>query len=96
MLENFVLIKEKILWLNSPIFILDRVYPENQEEWLDAENNTEDESAGVRKIPFSQELYIERDDFKESTNRKFFRLTLGKEVRLYDRLFVDPTPDSYQ
>ncbi|MBT8258975.1 MAG: glutamine--tRNA ligase, partial [Bacteroidia bacterium] len=56
--------------------------PENEEEWLETENNPEDESAGTRSIPFSRELYIEREDFREEANRKFFRLTLNKEVRL--------------
>ncbi|WP_010228196.1 glutamine--tRNA ligase/YqeY domain fusion protein [Gillisia marina] len=55
---------------------------EDGEEWLETENNPEDENSGTRKIPFSKELYIEREDFKEEANRKFFRLTLGKEVRL--------------
>ncbi len=57
-------------------------YPEGEEEWLETENNPEDETAGTRTIPFSKELYIEKEDFKEEANRKFFRLTLGKEVRL--------------
>lgn len=51
-------------------------------EWLEAENNPEDEAAGSRQIPFSRELLIEQEDFKEEANRKFFRLTIGKEVRL--------------
>ncbi len=58
------------------------------EEWLQAENNPEDENAGVREIPFSKELYIEREDFKEEANRKFFRLTLGKEVRLKNAYII--------
>ena len=58
------------------------------EEWLEAENNPEDEHAGVREIPFSKELYIEREDFKEEANRKFFRLTLGKEVRLKNAYII--------
>ena len=55
---------------------------ENTEEWLETENNPEDENAGTRQIPFSRELYIERDDFMEEAPKKFFRLTLGGEVRL--------------
>jgi glutaminyl-tRNA synthetase len=58
------------------------------EEWLEAENNPEDESAGNREVPFSKELYIEREDFKEEANRKFFRLTLGKEVRLKNAYII--------
>ena len=57
-------------------------YPEGKEEWLDAENNQEDESAGFRKVPFSRELYIEREDFLEVAPAKFFRLSIGNEVRL--------------
>lgn len=53
-----------------------------QEEWLTIENNQEDKNAGDRKVPFSKELFIEREDFKEEANRKFFRLAIGKEVRL--------------
>jgi glutaminyl-tRNA synthetase len=57
-------------------------YPEGNEEWLEAENNPEDPNAGNRKVPFSRNLYIEKADFKEEANRKFFRLKLGGEVRL--------------
>lgn len=52
------------------------------EEWLDGEINPEKPNLGYRKIPFSKNLYIEREDFKEEANKKFFRLTIGKEVRL--------------
>lgn len=57
-------------------------YPEGQEEWLDAVNNPEDENAGTRKVPFSRTLYIEQEDFMEDAPRKFFRLSVGREVRL--------------
>lgn len=57
-------------------------YPEEQEEELDAVNNPEDDSMGTRKVPFSRELYIERDDFREDPPRKYFRLAPGREVRL--------------
>jgi glutaminyl-tRNA synthetase len=56
---------------------------------LEAENNQEDESAGSRQIPFSRELYIEREDFQKEANRKFFRLTLGKEVRLKNAYIIN-------
>jgi len=55
---------------------------------LDAENNQEDESAGFRKVPFSRELYIEKDDFMEEANSKYFRLALGKEVRLKNAYII--------
>ena len=66
-------------------------YPEGKDEILMGENNPEDESAGIREIPFSRDLYIEREDFREEANRKFFRLTLGKEVRLKNAYFITAT-----
>ena len=72
----------------DPVKLVITNYPEGEEEWLDAENNQEDESAGFRKVPFSRELYIEKEDFKEEANRKFFRLTLGKEVRLKNAYII--------
>ena len=65
-----------------PIKIVITNYPEGQVEELDATNNPEDETAGKRKVPFSRELYIERDDFAEVPPPKFFRLKPGGEVRL--------------
>lgn len=72
----------RVMVVLDPIKLVITNYPEGKTEWLEAENNPEDESAGSRQLPFSRELYIEKDDFKEEANRKFFRLTLGKEVRL--------------
>ncbi len=72
----------RIMVVLDPVTLIIDNYPEGKTEWLEAENNPEDESAGNRTIPFSKELLIERDDFQENANRKFFRLTLGKEVRL--------------
>jgi glutaminyl-tRNA synthetase len=66
----------------DPVKVVITNYPEGEEEWLETENNPEDESAGTREIPFSREIYIERADFREEANRKYFRLKLGKEVRL--------------
>jgi len=66
----------------DPLKLVITNYPEGQEEWLNAENNPGDESAGSRTVPFSGVLYIERADFREEANKKFFRLKLGKEVRL--------------
>ena len=65
-----------------PIKVVITNYPEGQTEELDAVNNPEDESAGRRKVPFSRELFIEQDDFKEVPPPKFFRLKPGGEVRL--------------
>jgi len=63
-------------------------YPEDKEEWLEAENNPEDDSAGNRKVPFSREIYIEIEDFKEEAGNKFFRLKLGGEVRLKNAYII--------
>ena len=72
----------RVMGVLDPVKLVITNYEESKEEWLETENNPEDESAGTRKIPFSKNIYIEREDFKEEANRKFFRLTLGKEVRL--------------
>ncbi len=72
----------------DPIKLIIDNYPEGKTEYLKAENNPEDENAGYREIPFSKELFIERADFKEEANRKFFRLTLGKEVRLKNAYII--------
>lgn len=79
---------KRVMAVLNPVKVLITNYPEGQEELLEAENNPEDEKAGSRKIPFSGELYIEREDFKEEANRKFFRLTLGKEVRLKNAYII--------
>ena len=63
-------------------------YPEDKHEILEAINNPEDESQGKRKMIFSKYLYIEREDFRETANRKFFRLTIGKEVRLKNAYII--------
>ncbi len=74
-----------------PLKVVIANYPERQSEELDAINNPEDPSAGTRKVPFSRELYIERDDFREVPPPKFFRLSPGKEVRLRYAYFVKCT-----
>jgi glutaminyl-tRNA synthetase len=66
----------------DPVRVVIENYPEGQVEWLDAVNNPEDPAAGVRKVPFSREVLIERDDFMEDAPKKFFRLAPGREVRL--------------
>ena len=72
----------RVMAVLDPVKIVITNYPEGEGEWLKTENNPEDETAGERKVPFSRELYIEKEDFKEEADRKFFRLTIGKEVRL--------------
>ncbi|MGB7842688.1 MAG: glutamine--tRNA ligase/YqeY domain fusion protein [Salinimicrobium sp.] len=78
----------RVMAVLDPVKLVITNYPEGEEEWLDAENNPEDETAGSRKVPFSRELYIEKEDFKEEANRKFFRLTIGKEVRLKNAYII--------
>ena len=80
--EHLNKVAPRFMGVLDPIKVVITNYPEGEVEWLDAVNNPEDESAGTRKVPFSKELYIERDDFMEDAPRKFFRLTIGKEVRL--------------
>lgn len=72
----------RVMGVLNPLKLVLTNYPEGEEEWLDAENNPEDAAAGERQVPFSRELYIEQEDFREEANRKFFRLKLGGEVRL--------------
>jgi glutaminyl-tRNA synthetase len=78
----------RVMAVLNPIKLVITNYPEGKEEWLTAENNQEDENAGFREVPFSRELYIEKEDFKEEANKKFFRLTLGKEVRLKNAYII--------
>ncbi|WP_446051037.1 glutamine--tRNA ligase/YqeY domain fusion protein [Zobellia laminariae] len=75
-------ISPRVMGVLDPVKVVITNYPEGEVEWLDTENNPEDESAGTRQIPFTREIYIEKEDFKEEANRKFFRLKLGGEVRL--------------
>ena len=61
----------RVMAVLDPIKVVITNYPEDKEEWLEAENNQEDESAGFRKVPFSREIYIEKDDFKEEASNNF-------------------------
>ena len=79
----------RVMAVLDPIKLVITNYPEGATEMLEAVNNPEDESKGSRLIPFSKNLFIERDDFKEEANRKYFRLTLGKEVRLKSAYIIE-------
>jgi glutaminyl-tRNA synthetase len=81
-------IAPRVMAVLNPVKLTIKNYPDGQTEMLKAENNPEDEKAGFREVPFSGSLYIEREDFKEEANRKFFRLTLGKEVRLKNAYII--------
>ena len=72
----------RVMAVLNPVKLVITNYSEGKEELLEAENSQEDASLGFREVPFSNELYIEREDFQEEANKKFFRLTLGTEVRL--------------
>ncbi len=86
--EDLNKVAPRVMAVLDPVKVIITNYPDDKEEWLEAENNPEDEAAGSREVPFSRELYIEQEDFKESANRKFFRLTLGKEVRLKNAYII--------
>ena len=81
----------RVLGVLDPLKVVITNYPENKTEMLEAINNPEDENAGSREIPFSRELYIEKNDFMEDPPRKFFRLGPGREVRLRYAYFVTCT-----
>ena len=72
----------------DPIKVIITNYPEDKTEMIEAVNNPEKPDSGIRKIPFSKELFIERDDFMEDPPKKFFRLSVGKEVRLKYAYFI--------
>lgn len=86
--EDLNKITDRVMAVLDPVKLVITNYPEGLEEWLDAENNPEAEELTYRKVPFSKELYIEREDFKEDADKKFFRLTLGKEVRLKNAYII--------
>jgi len=78
----------RVMGVLDPLKVVLTNYPEDKEEELDCINNPEDPDAGTRKVPFSRELYIEREDFRQDPPRKFFRLAPGREVRLRYAYFV--------
>lgn len=86
--EDLNKITPRVMAVLDPVKLIITNYPEGKEEWLEAENNPEEEIMTYRQLPFSKELYIERDDFLEEANSKFFRLTLGKEVRLKNAYII--------
>lgn len=81
-------IADRVMCVLDPIKLVITNYPEDQVEILQAENSQEDESRGFREVPFSREIYIEREDYREEANKKFFRLKNGKEVRLKNAYII--------
>ena len=86
--EDLNKIVPRVMAVLNPVKLIITNYPDSKEELLIAENNPEDENAGFREIPFSKELYIEREDFKENASNNFFRLSIGKEVRLKNAYII--------
>lgn len=78
----------RVMVVTNEVKLVITNYPEGEQEKVEAINNPEDESQGKREMSFSKYLYIEREDFKETANRKFFRLTIGKEVRLKNAYII--------
>lgn len=78
----------RVMAVLDPVKLVISNYPEGQEEIVQADNNPEDPNSGMHEVPFSRELYIEREDFKEEAGNKYFRLTLGKEVRLKNAYII--------
>ena len=80
--EHLNKVAPRVMAVLDPVKVIIDNYPEDQTEFVEIENNPEDANAGTRQVPFSRELYIERDDFMENAPKKFFRMTIGNEVRL--------------
>lgn len=86
--EDLKLKRSRVMAVLEPIKLVIDNYPENQVEYFDVMNNQENEALGIRKVPFSKVLYIERTDFMEEPPKKYFRLFPGNEVRLMNAYFV--------
>ena len=86
--EDLNKITPRVMAVLDPVKLVITNYPDGQEEWLEAENNPEEAVMTYRKVPFSKEIYIEREDFQEEAHKKFFRLTLGTEVRLKNAYII--------
>ena len=78
----------RVMAVLNPVKVIIDNYPDEQVEMLDADNNPEDENAGTREVPFSKVIYVERDDFMEDPPKKFYRLALGREVRLKHAYYI--------
>ncbi len=86
--EDLKLKRSRVMAVLDPIKLIIDNYPEDQVEYFEVMNNQENEELGTRKVPFSRELYIEREDFMEEPPKKYFRLFPGNEVRLMNAYFV--------
>jgi glutaminyl-tRNA synthetase len=86
--EDLNKIAQRVMVVTDPLKVVITNYPEDKEEWFDAENNPENEADGTRKVPFCREVYIERDDFMENPPKKYFRLSPGQEMRLKHAYYI--------
>ena len=86
--EHLNLISPRVMAVLNPVRLIIKNYPDSCDEILEGEINPEKPELGKRNIPFSKELYIEREDFKEDSNRKYYRLSIGKEVRLKNAYII--------
>ena len=82
---------KRVMVVMNPLKVTITNYPGDKSEMLEADNNPEDDTAGKREIPFSREIYIEKDDFMENPPKKYFRLSPGKEVRLKHAYYITCT-----
>lgn len=89
--EDLNKVSQRVMAVLDPLKVTITNYPDDQEEMLDADNNPENEADGKRQVPFSKEIYIEKSDFMEDAPKKFFRLSVGKEVRLKHAYYVTCT-----
>ena len=89
--EDLKLKRPRVMAVLDPVKLVIDNYPEGETEYFEIANNLENEALGSRKVPFSRELYIERDDFMEEPPKKYFRLFVGNEVRLMNAYFVKCT-----
>jgi glutaminyl-tRNA synthetase len=89
--EDLNKVAQRLMAVLHPLKVVIENYPEGEEETFEAVNNPEDPGAGTRQVPFSREIYIERDDFMENAPKKFFRLSEGREVRLRAACYITCT-----
>ena len=89
--EDLKLKRPRMMAVLDPVKLIIDNYPEDQIEYLEADNNLENESLGKRQVPFGRELYIDREDFMENPPKKYFRLFPGNEVRMMNAYFVKCT-----
>lgn len=86
--EDLKMKRPRMMAILDPVKVVIDNYPEGETEYLEVVNNLENEELGVRKVPFSRELYIDREDFMEEPPKKYFRMFPGNEVRLMNAYFV--------